>query len=105
MKKNKTKHNPDFFSHAKDSLGKDRFGKAIKKGQVRTQELRLKAVREKLGMNQKDLKGLTQPEASKIEGRKDLKVSTLKKYARSLGMKLSISFVSEEDDSLSVSVF
>ena len=62
--------------------------------------------RELIGKNQSDLKGMTQPEVSKIEARKDLKISTLKKYAKALGMTLKISLVSEEDEkSKSISIY
>ena len=78
-------------------VGKRRYNKATKEGNERANEIRLKMAREFIGMNQADLKGLTQPEVSKIEARKDLKISTLKKYAEALGMKVMISLVSEDD--------
>ncbi|MBF0316013.1 MAG: helix-turn-helix transcriptional regulator [Oligoflexia bacterium] len=65
----------------------------------------MKMVREKLGLTQGDLEGLTQPEVSKIEGRKDLKISNLDKYARSMGMKIRIVLTSEEDEDIRTSKF
>ena len=67
MKKKSKKDESDFFSHAKKRLGKKAFGRAVKKGQEKVHELRLKMAREMIGLNQTDLKGLTQPEVSKIE--------------------------------------
>ena len=93
--KNK-KYNPDFFDHARKSMGKKRFEKATNEGKALANEIRLKMARELLGLNQTDLSGLTQPEVSKIESRKDMKISTLKKYAHALGMKVKISLVSED---------
>jgi hypothetical protein len=106
MKKKNKKYDPNFFSNAKKIVGEKRFHKAIQKGQDNANEIRLKMARELIGKNQSDLKGMTQPEVSKIEARKDLKISTLKKYAKALGMKLKISLESEEDEnSPSISIY
>lgn len=105
MKKKSQKHNQDFFSHAKEVMGEERFSKAIKKGQEKTHELRLKMAREMIGLNQSDLKGMTQPEVSKIEKRKDLKISTLNKYAKSMGMKVKISLVPEDDEDQQIAIY
>ena len=94
------KRNSDFFSHAKSVIGEERFDKAVKKGRKVAHELRLKKAREIIGLNQTDLKGMTQPEVSKIEARKDIKVSTLDKYAAAMGMKVKISLVSENEDEI-----
>lgn len=98
MKKKTTKHNQDFFSNAKKVVGEERYNKAIKKGHDNANAIRLKMARELIGKNQTDLKGMTQPEVSKIEARKDLKISTLEKYAKALGMKVTINLVSEDDE-------
>ncbi|RLA61031.1 MAG: hypothetical protein DRQ89_11945 [Epsilonproteobacteria bacterium] len=98
MKKKIKKKNSDFFSHAKGVMGEKRYNKAVKKGQKSANELRLKMAREMIGLNQTDLKGVSQPEVSKIEARKDIKISTLKKYAKAMGMKVKISFVQEDED-------
>ena len=98
MKKKMTKKNQDFFSNAKIVVGEKRYNKAIKKGHDKANAIRLKMARELIGMNQADLKGMTQPEVSKIEARKDLKISTLQKYAKALGMKVTINLVSEDDE-------
>lgn len=98
MKSKAKNYNQDFFTNAKKVVGKKRYNKAVKKGQERANEIRLKMARELIGKNQTDLKGMTQPEVSKIEARKDLKISTLKKYAEALGMKVKISLISEEGE-------
>jgi hypothetical protein len=105
MKKKTKKHNQDFFAHAKKVMGKERFSKALKKGQEKVNELRLKMAREIIGLNQTDLKGMTQPEVSKIEKRKDLKISTLDKYAKSMGMKVKISLVPEDDEDQQIAIY
>jgi hypothetical protein len=105
MKKKVKKYDEDFFTNAKKVLGKKRYNKAIQKGHEKANEIRLKMVRELIGKNQTELKGMTQPEVSKIEARKDLKISTLKKYAEALGMKVKISLVSEDEKSQSISIY
>jgi hypothetical protein len=105
MKKKSKKHEPDFFSHAKKSLSTKTYKTSIKKGQAVASELRLKMAREMLGLNQTDLKELAQPEVSKIEKRKDLKISTLEKYAAAMGMKLKISLVSEDDEGKQIAIY
>lgn len=102
----KNKNHSDFFEHAQKSMGKERFNKAVKKGKRIAHELSLKAARESLGLNQTDFKGLTQPEVSKIEARKDVKLSTLQKYAKAMGMKLKITLISEdESEGKSISIY
>ena len=88
----------DFFAHAKEVIGEMRFNKSIKKGRKRVNRLRLKAAREVMGLNQADFKSIPQPEISKIEARKDMKLSTLRKYAEAMGMKVQITFVSNDKD-------
>lgn len=105
MKAKTKKHNPDFFSNAKKIMGEKRYSRAIKKGQEKANELCLKMAREKLGFTQVELKGISQPDVSKIEKRKDLKISTLEKYAKAMGMKLKISFVSKDDGKEKVIVY
>ncbi|MDO9181422.1 MAG: helix-turn-helix transcriptional regulator [Bacteriovorax sp.] len=98
MKKKTKKYDQDFFANAKKVVGDERYGKALKKGHDRANEIRLKMARELIGKNQTDLKGFSQPEVSKIEARKDMKISTLEKYAKALGMKVTINLVSEDDE-------
>lgn len=105
MKKKASKYNHDFFSHAKKTMGEKSFKRAVKKGQIRASELRLKMAREFIGLNQTELKGLTQPEVSKIESRKDMKISTLAKYAKAMGMKVKISLVIEDDEAQQIAVY
>lgn len=54
---------------------------------------RLARLREDLGISQADLAqalGVKQPEVSRIEGREDLKLSTLRRYAEALGYDVEI---------------
>ena len=106
MKKKIKKRNSDFFNNAKEVIGDTRYNRAVKKGREYANELRLKTAREMIGLSQTDLEGMSQPEVSKIEARRDVKISTLKKYAEAMGMKVKISFVlEEEDDSTSIAIY
>lgn len=66
----------------------------------RTQEIvaevaALREIREALGINQSDLAErmeVAQPAISKIEGRSDMKLSTLRNYIEALGGRLELTF-------------
>ena len=53
--------------------------------------IKLKALRGKYGIKQEELAGFSQTAVSKLERRKDIKISTLIDYLESLGMGLEIS--------------
>jgi len=75
-----------------------------KKTKVRF-DLTLKQLRKQRGLRQSDLKAFKQASVSKIEGRKDLKVSTLLDYLDAIGMDLEIRAVARTADSMQRSVF
>ncbi|HZZ45229.1 MAG TPA: hypothetical protein VFE58_19990 [Tepidisphaeraceae bacterium] len=52
--------------------------------------VRLAAFRKSVGLDQGSVKGFKQPAVSKIEGRADIKLSTLVEYCRGLGAELKI---------------
>ena len=52
--------------------------------------IKLKALRMKYAVKQDELSNFTQTAVSKLEGRKDIKISTLVDYLESLGMGLEI---------------
>jgi transcriptional regulator with XRE-family HTH domain len=52
--------------------------------------IRLAILREKYGMKQNEITNFTQTAVSKIENRKDIRISTLIDYLDSLGMGLEI---------------
>ena len=105
MKKKSKKHESDFMAHAKKQMGDEAFDRAVRKGQDKAHELRLKMARELIGLNQTELRGMAQPEVSKIEKRKDLKISTLDKYAKAMGMKVKISLVPEDEDGHQIAIY
>ena len=56
--------------------------------------IRLKELRDKSGIRQNDLANFSQTAVSKLEQRKDIKISTLIDYLDSLGMGLEIAALS-----------
>lgn len=58
--------------------------------------IKLKSLRERRGLRQADVANFTQTAISKLEGRKDMRISTLIDYLESLGMGLEISALSGE---------
>jgi transcriptional regulator with XRE-family HTH domain len=52
--------------------------------------MKLKALREKYGVKQRDVNNFTQTAVSKLEHRKDIKISTLINYLKSMDMGLEI---------------
>jgi transcriptional regulator with XRE-family HTH domain len=53
-------------------------------------KLKLKDMRKKYGVKQEDVANFTQTAVSKLENRKDIRISTLIDYLESLGMGLEI---------------
>ena len=65
--------------------------KARRMAQKESLNIRLAMLREKYGMKQSEISNFTQTAVSKIENRKDIRISTLIDYLDSLGMGLEIS--------------
>ena len=64
--------------------------KARKLYEQESLNIKLKALRGKYGIKQENMSGFTQTAVSKLERRKDIKISTLVDYLESLGMGLEI---------------
>jgi predicted XRE-type DNA-binding protein len=64
--------------------------KARKMAQEESLNIRLGMLREKYGMKQSEVVNFTQTAVSKLENRKDIRISTLIDYLASLGMGLEI---------------
>ena len=65
--------------------------KARKMAQEESLNIRLAILREKYGIKQSEISNFTQTAVSKLEKRKDIRISTLIDYLDSLGMGLEIS--------------
>ena len=68
----------------------DVLERAKKKAQKESLNIRLAILREKYGVKQSEIENFTQTAVSKLENRKDIRISTLIDYLDSLGMGLEI---------------
>jgi hypothetical protein len=66
------------------------LAKAKKMAQEESLNIRLAMLREKYGIKQNEIANFTQTAVSKLENRKDIRISTLIDYLNSLGMGLEI---------------
>ena len=64
--------------------------KARRMAQKESLNIRLAILREKYGIKQSEISNFTQTAVSKLENRKDIKISTLIDYLESLGMGIEI---------------
>jgi len=67
------------------------LARAKKMAQKESLNIRLAILREKYGVKQNEITNFTQTAVSKLENRKDIRISTLIDYLDSLGMGLEIS--------------
>ena len=65
----------------------------------------LKNVRKELGFTQKDIKKFGQASVSKIESRKDLKISTIIEYLNCLGLQLEVNAVAYDENQQEIQRF
>ena len=66
------------------------LAKAKKMAERESLNIRLSMLREKYGIKQSEITNFTQTAVSKLENRKDIRISTLIDYLDSLGMGLEI---------------
>jgi transcriptional regulator with XRE-family HTH domain len=78
------------LSEIEKDMKPETLAKARKLYERESLSLKLKALRGKYGVKQTDVAHFTQTAVSKLERRKDIKVSTLIDYLESLGMGLEI---------------
>ena len=87
---NKKKNEIDFVDELALTLSKDRINNAQREAGKEILQIRLAEVREILGIRQKDIKSFSQSSVSKLESRKDMKISTLIEYLGNLGLGIEI---------------
>ena len=78
------------LSELETKLSPEVLTKARKLYEQESLNMKLKALRMKYGVKQDDLSQFTQTAVSKLESRKDIKISTLIDYLENLGMGLEI---------------
>ncbi|WCL50677.1 XRE family transcriptional regulator [Leptospira sp. GIMC2001] len=72
------------------SLSKESIDRAKSKSKEILFQINLSELRKSIGMKQEEITSFSQSSLSKLETRKDMKISTLKDYLNSLDMDLEI---------------
>jgi hypothetical protein len=89
MKNGKKKHK-DVFDLIESRMTPQSIARSDAKARKILVGIRLAEFRRKLGVDQGKVKGFKQPDVSKIEGRGDVKLSTLIVYCHGLGAELRV---------------
>ena len=87
--KNKVKRK-DFIDELEAMLPQAKVQRARKEAEKEIFRIRLSDLRKKMGVKQEDISEFTQSGISKLEARKDMKISTLVEYLDNIGMGLEI---------------
>ncbi len=82
--------NKDFTAELADMLSPERVARARKEADREIFQIRLADLRKKMGIRQEDVEGFSQSGISKLESRKDIKISTLIEYLDNLGLGIEI---------------
>jgi len=86
----KMEKSKDFINELESTLSKKRIENARKEAEKEILQIRLAQIRKKFGIRQEDIKSFSQSGVSKLESRKDLKISTLINYLENLGLGIEI---------------
>jgi hypothetical protein len=87
---NKKRKITNFFTIAEKSLPQERVEEASREAQKEILKIKLSEIRKQFGIKQTEISGFSQPAISRLEARKDMKVSTLMDYIHSLGLEIQI---------------
>jgi len=88
--KRKTKLNDDYLNELAAMLPKERVARAKKEADREIFKIQLSELRKKFNIRQQDIKLFSQSGISKIESRKDMKLSTLIQYLDKIGLGMEI---------------
>ncbi|HAM50543.1 MAG TPA: transcriptional regulator [Nitrospiraceae bacterium] len=80
----------DFMDELEAMLPEKTVQRARKEAEKEIFRIRLSELRKQMGLKQEDLQAFTQSGISKLESRKDIKISTLVEYLHNIGMGLEI---------------
>jgi hypothetical protein len=86
----------DFIDELEAMLPPVRVQRAKKEAEKEIFRIRLSELRKQMGMKQEDIRAFTQSGISKLESRKDMKISTLIEYLQNIGMGLEIKAYSKK---------
>jgi hypothetical protein len=95
IKKNIKKSNRDFLDELAAMLPNERVNRAKKEAKEEIFKIQLSQLRKKLGIKQENIKIFSQSGISKIENRKDMKLSTLIQYLDNIGLGMEIKVYSK----------
>ncbi len=80
----------DFLDELSNTLSPERVERAKTNADKEIFKIRLSELRKQMGVKQEEIKSFSQSSISRIESRKDMKVSTLIEYLEDIGMGLEI---------------
>ena len=80
----------DFIDELETMLPPARVQRAKEEAEKEIFLIRLSELRKQMGVKQEDIRSFTQSGISKLESRKDMKISTLVEYLDNIGMGLEI---------------
>ncbi|MBF0467044.1 MAG: XRE family transcriptional regulator [Nitrospirae bacterium] len=80
----------DFIEELEAMFPPARVQRAKKEAEEEIFRIRLSDLRKKMGVKQEDVNAFTQSGISKLEARKDMKISTLVEYLDNIGMGIEI---------------
>ena len=84
------KRKPDFIDELEAMLPPERVQRARRKAEKEIFQIKLSELRKMMKVRQNEIKAFTQSGISKLEKRKDMKISTLIEYLDSIGMGIEI---------------
>jgi hypothetical protein len=82
--------NKDFITELEEMLPPERVTRARKEAEKEIFQIHLSELRKEMGIRQEDIKSFSQSSISKLEARKDIKISTLIEYLENLGLGIEI---------------
>ena len=88
--KKKEKNKKDYLDELQSQLSPERIQRAKRHAEKEILSIKLAQLRETMGIKQKDIKMFSQSSVSKIESRKDMKVSTMIEYLSSIALNAEI---------------
>src|SRR3990172_3042620 len=80
----------DFMDELEAMLPSERVQRVKREAEKEIFRIRLSELRKQMGMKQEDIRAFTQSGISKLESRKDMKISTLVEYLHNIGMGVEI---------------
>jgi polyhydroxyalkanoate synthesis regulator phasin len=98
MGKIKKKENKDYVDELASTLSAERVKRAELEAEKEIFQIRLSELRQNQGIRQEDMKTFTQSGISKLESRKDMKISTLIEYLDNIGLGVEIKAYSKSKE-------